>query len=182
MDMPAFDDDVIRRFRAGEQIEGLHRDGLVLLTTTGRRSGTRRTAPMMFVDVEGDPLVIASNAGAAEHPAWFVNLLADPRVTVETPDGRSEEAVAEVLEGEERARVRQEKKKDRLRVEELIRLGEMDPHTATSFLNDAGYAYRAMKEMLEGARLLYSEPDGAMAEVERLLTMDEDVLDMSEND
>lgn len=36
--------------------------------------------------------------------------------------------------------------------------------------------------MLEGARLLYSEPDGAMAEVERLLTMDEDVLDMSEND
>ena len=83
---------------------------------------------------------------------------------------------------EERARVRQEKKKDRLRVEELIRLGEMDPHTATSFLNDAGYAYRAMKEMLEGARLLYSEPDGAMAEVERLLTMDEDVLDMSEQD
>jgi len=105
MDMLAFNDDVIRRFRAGEQIEGLHRDRLVLLTTTGRHSGTRRTAPMMFVDVEGDPLVIASNAGAAEHPAWFVNLLADPRVTVETPDGRSEEARAEVLEGEERARV-----------------------------------------------------------------------------
>jgi len=105
MDMLAFNDDVIRRFSAGEQIEGLHRDRLVLLTTTGRRSGTRRTAPMMFVDVEGDALVIASNAGAAEHPAWFVNLLADPRVTVETPDGRSEEAVAEVLEGEERARV-----------------------------------------------------------------------------
>jgi deazaflavin-dependent oxidoreductase (nitroreductase family) len=105
MDMLAFNDDVIRRFRAGEQIEGLHRDALVLLTTTGRRSGTRRTAPMMFVDLEGDPLVVASNAGAAEHPAWFVNLLADPRVTVETPDGRSAEAVAEVLEGEERARV-----------------------------------------------------------------------------
>lgn len=83
---------------------------------------------------------------------------------------------------EERERVRQEKKKDRLRVEELIRVGEMDPHTATSFLNDAGYAYRAMKEMLEGARLLHSEPDGAMAEVERLLTMEEDVLDMSEHD
>ncbi|WP_345480773.1 nitroreductase/quinone reductase family protein [Amnibacterium soli] len=105
MDMLAFNDDVIRRFRAGEQIEGLHRDALVLLTTTGRRSGTRRTAPMMFVDLEGDPLVVASNAGAAEHPAWFVNLLADPRVTVETPDGCSAEAVAEVLEGEERARV-----------------------------------------------------------------------------
>ena len=83
---------------------------------------------------------------------------------------------------EERERIRHEKRIDRLLVEELIRRGEIDPHTATSFLNDAGYGYRAMKEMLEGARLLYSEPDGAMAEVERLLTMDEDVLDMSEND
>jgi deazaflavin-dependent oxidoreductase (nitroreductase family) len=105
MDMQAFNDDVIRRFRAGEELEGLHRARLVLLTTTGRRSGALRTAPMMFIDVEGDPLVIASNAGAAEHPAWFLNLLADPRATVETPDGRSDQVVAEVLEGEERARV-----------------------------------------------------------------------------
>ena len=83
---------------------------------------------------------------------------------------------------EERERIRHEKRMRRLLVEELIRSGELDPHTATSFLNDVGYGYRAMKELLEGARLLYSEPDGAMAEVERLLTMDEDVLDMSEND
>ncbi|MFN2320328.1 MAG: Na/Pi cotransporter family protein [Dermatophilaceae bacterium] len=83
---------------------------------------------------------------------------------------------------EERERIRHERRISRLLVEELIRMGEIDPHTATSFLNDANYGYRAMKEMLEGARLLYSEPDGAMAEVERLLTMDEDVLDMSEND
>jgi deazaflavin-dependent oxidoreductase (nitroreductase family) len=108
MDMLAFNDDVIRRFRAGEQIEGLHRDRLVLLTTTGRASGARRTAPMMFVDHDGDPLVIASNAGAAAHPAWFLNLLADPRATVETPDGGSADVVAEVLEGEERTRVWQD--------------------------------------------------------------------------
>jgi deazaflavin-dependent oxidoreductase (nitroreductase family) len=105
MDMRAFNDDVIRRFRAGEDIEGLHRDRLLLLTTTGRHTGARRTVPMMFVEVHGEPLVIASNAGAAEHPAWFLNLLADPHATVETPDGRSREVVAEVLEGEERARV-----------------------------------------------------------------------------
>ena len=102
MDMQAFNEDVIRRFRAGEEIDGLHRERLVLLTTTGRHSGERRTAPMMFVRFDGDPLVIASNDGAAVHPAWLLNLREDPHVTVETPDGASIEAVAEELSGDER--------------------------------------------------------------------------------
>jgi deazaflavin-dependent oxidoreductase (nitroreductase family) len=103
MDMRAFNEDVIRRFRAGEQIDGLHRERLVLLTTVGRRSGDEHTAPMMFVDHDGDPLVIASADGAAEHPWWFRNLQADPHVTVETPDGVARQAIAEELAGDERA-------------------------------------------------------------------------------
>jgi deazaflavin-dependent oxidoreductase (nitroreductase family) len=102
--MLAFNDDVIRRYRAGEPLAGLQRERLLLLTTNGRRSGERRTAPMMFVDFDGDPLVIASNDGAAAHPAWFLNLRADPHVTVETPDGATRQAVAEELAGDERAR------------------------------------------------------------------------------
>jgi deazaflavin-dependent oxidoreductase (nitroreductase family) len=104
MDMRAVNAEVIRRFRAGEPIEGMHRERLVLLTTTGRRTREPRTAPMMFVDHDGDPLVIASADGAPRHPEWFRNLEADPHVTVETPDGSRRQAVAEVLRGEERAR------------------------------------------------------------------------------
>ena len=102
MDMQVFNEDVIRRFRAGEEIDGLHRERIVLLTTTGRHSGARRTAPMMFVRFDGDPLVIASNDGAARHPDWLMNLREDPHVTVEMPDGAVSEAVAEELSGDER--------------------------------------------------------------------------------
>ncbi len=97
MEMHAFDAEVIRRFRAGEEIDGLHRERLVLLTTTGRRSGERRTAPVMAVRFDGDPLVIASNDGAARHPEWLLNLRADPHVTVEPPDGAATEAVGGAL-------------------------------------------------------------------------------------
>src|SRR5438067_1506317 len=56
---------------------------LLLLTTTGAKSGQRRTTPMMYVR-DGDHLmVIASNVGAPTHPAWYHNLMAHPDVTVE---------------------------------------------------------------------------------------------------
>jgi deazaflavin-dependent oxidoreductase (nitroreductase family) len=55
----------------------------VLLTTTGRRTGQARTIPLTTLP-DGDRLVlIASNGGAAEHPAWYLNLSADPEVTVQ---------------------------------------------------------------------------------------------------
>jgi deazaflavin-dependent oxidoreductase (nitroreductase family) len=79
---------VIAQFRAGGEVEGMHRDRLLLLTTTGRRSGAERTSPMMF-DEDGDRLlVIASNMGSPEHPDWYRNIEADPRVTVEVGDER----------------------------------------------------------------------------------------------
>ena len=94
---------VIEQFRAGGPVEGMHRERLLLLTTTGRRSGRPHTVPMMF-HRDGDRiLVIASAAGAPRHPEWYLNLAADPAVTVELPD-ETYAGVAERLTGEDRAR------------------------------------------------------------------------------
>ena len=103
MDQLAFNADLIAKFREGEQIEGLHRNMLLLRTTLGRKTGEPRTAPMMF-HLDGDPIVIASNDGASVHPSWFLNLESEPRVTVELPD-ETYETTAQVLEGQEHERV-----------------------------------------------------------------------------
>lgn len=77
---------------------------LLLLTTTGRRSGQLRTTPMMYVPDGKRLLVIASNAGAPAHPDWYLNLVADPRVHVEL--GPEEyDAMASPLEGDEHDQV-----------------------------------------------------------------------------
>jgi deazaflavin-dependent oxidoreductase (nitroreductase family) len=95
---------VIEQFRAGGEIEGMHRDRLLLLTTTGAKSGQPRTTPMMF-HPDGDRLlVIASNMGAPRHPDWYLNLVANPRVTVEVGVERYD-AVASTAEGAERERL-----------------------------------------------------------------------------
>jgi deazaflavin-dependent oxidoreductase (nitroreductase family) len=73
---------------------------LLLLTTLGRRSGKRRTSPMMYLR-EGDRLlVIASNNGATKPPLWYSNLVADPHVSVEVP-GRQFTATATPLAGDD---------------------------------------------------------------------------------
>jgi deazaflavin-dependent oxidoreductase (nitroreductase family) len=55
----------------------------VLLTTTGRRTGRMRTTPLGCLP-DGDRLVlVASNGGATHHPDWYLNLCADPHVTVQ---------------------------------------------------------------------------------------------------
>jgi deazaflavin-dependent oxidoreductase (nitroreductase family) len=94
---------VIEQFRAGGEIEGMHRERLVLLTTVGARTGQLRTTPMMFHPDGERLLVVASNVGAPRHPDWYHNLVANPRVTVEVGVERYE-AVAAPLEGEERDR------------------------------------------------------------------------------
>jgi deazaflavin-dependent oxidoreductase (nitroreductase family) len=95
---------VIEQFRAGGKIDGMHRERLVLLTTTGARTGRRRTTPLMF-QRDGDRVVVmASNNGAPKAPDWYHNLVADPHVTVEIGD-ESYNAVAVVAEGAERERI-----------------------------------------------------------------------------
>jgi deazaflavin-dependent oxidoreductase (nitroreductase family) len=102
MDIADINRQVIEQFRAGGEIEGMHRDRIVLLTTTGARTGQRRTTPMMFHRDGGRLLVVASNVGAPKHPDWYRNLVADPRVSVEVGD-ETYPAVATTLEGTERA-------------------------------------------------------------------------------
>jgi deazaflavin-dependent oxidoreductase (nitroreductase family) len=102
-DMKAHNRKLIEQFRANG---GTAPDGrpLLLLNTTGRRTGERRTTPMMFIPDGDDLLVIASNAGAPAHPDWFRNLVAHPRVVVEV-EGETYPAAAVVPHGEERDRI-----------------------------------------------------------------------------
>jgi deazaflavin-dependent oxidoreductase (nitroreductase family) len=96
---------VIEEFRANAGKVGGHWEGrdLLLLTTTGRRSGRKHTTPMVFTR-DGDRLLVyASKAGAPSHPDWYLNLVASPEVTVEV-GGERYSATATPLEGEERDR------------------------------------------------------------------------------
>lgn len=71
------------------------------LTTTGAKSGVRRTIPLVAIP-HGDAFtIIASNFGQQRHPAWYYNLKANPRVTVSFED-RTRKMVARELEGDER--------------------------------------------------------------------------------
>ncbi len=74
---------------------------VLLLTTTGRRSGLRRTVPLLCLDDRGTVLIIASNNGGPYHPDWYRNLVANPMVEVETRAGRHSMR-AEPLIGAER--------------------------------------------------------------------------------
>jgi deazaflavin-dependent oxidoreductase (nitroreductase family) len=104
MDIQEINRRTIAQFRAGGAIEGMQRDRLVLLTTTGRRSGRATTTPLMFHRDGGRVLVTASNVGAPTHPDWYLNLVADPGVTVEIGD-ETYVATATALEGDERTRI-----------------------------------------------------------------------------
>jgi len=98
--MSDFNDRVIAEFRAyggrvGPPFEGAP---LLLLHSTGARSGQQRTSPMMYADQGERLLVFASKAGAPDNPDWFHNLRAHPRATVELPadDGGDEVRTVEV--------------------------------------------------------------------------------------
>ncbi|MEE2058873.1 nitroreductase family deazaflavin-dependent oxidoreductase [Rhodococcus artemisiae] len=54
-----------------------------LLTTTGRKTGQPRTAPLLFLEADGKVLLVASQGGLPKHPLWFRNIQANPEVTVQ---------------------------------------------------------------------------------------------------
>jgi len=82
----------------------------------------------------------------------------------------------------EEERLRAKKVKSELGdfVEALMIKGALSGSEATSFLNDASYGYRAMKDVIDATRFLYSEPEGPMAEIESILSADEDDIDLPE--
>jgi deazaflavin-dependent oxidoreductase (nitroreductase family) len=77
---------------------------MLLLTTTGAKSGTLRTTPLVYLSDGGRFIVIASKGGAPTHPAWYHNLVAHPDVTVEV-GSETLPVRAAVLSGEERDRL-----------------------------------------------------------------------------
>lgn len=74
---------------------------VALVTTTGRRSGKRRTVPIACYPYRDSVVVSASNSGMEHHPAWYLNMQANPRVTVQLGRERFE-ATAEEVAAEER--------------------------------------------------------------------------------
>ncbi|WP_430542604.1 nitroreductase/quinone reductase family protein [Streptomyces iconiensis] len=94
---------VVDEFRAnGGEVGGPFAGGdLLLLTTTGARTGAAHTTPLGYVRHDGLLLVVASNLGAPAHPAWYHNLLARPTVSVELGT-ETFEAIAVPAEGARR--------------------------------------------------------------------------------
>jgi F420H(2)-dependent quinone reductase len=90
------------RISSGRLLGKVGRAPVLLLTTTGRRSGERRTAPVLY-RADGERLVvIGSNAGYARPPAWSLNLKANPDCEVEV-GGERRAMRARTAAGEERA-------------------------------------------------------------------------------
>ncbi len=106
MDWDEYNRQVIEEFRANDGRVGGPFEGapMVLLHTTGARTGNERINPLMYLP-DGDRVVVfASKGGAPDNPDWYHNLVANPRVTIEVGDA-TRPAVARPVTGEERDRL-----------------------------------------------------------------------------
>jgi deazaflavin-dependent oxidoreductase (nitroreductase family) len=109
--MPESDDDLfgqehVRVYRETNGEHGYHWRGatVLLLNTTGRRSGEPRTMPLIY-RADGDRfIVVGSKGGWKDNPLWYENLKENPDVTIEVK-GETMPVRASVAEGEERARL-----------------------------------------------------------------------------
>jgi len=104
--MHDFNQGIVDEFRANHGVVGGPFAGapVVLLTTTGARTGRKRVNPLVGLVDDGTLYVVASKAGAPTNPDWFHNLLAHPEVGVEFGDD-SFDAVAIPVTGPERDRL-----------------------------------------------------------------------------
>jgi deazaflavin-dependent oxidoreductase (nitroreductase family) len=106
VDRTLFGDEHVRRYReTGGEVGHIWNDvPTLLLTTTGRRTGEQRTAPLIYGQ-DGDAyVVVASKGGAPQHPAWYLNLAADPEVELQVGD-EVFPARARTAAGDERTRL-----------------------------------------------------------------------------
>ncbi|GAS92039.1 nitroreductase family deazaflavin-dependent oxidoreductase [Mycolicibacterium brisbanense] len=101
--LDAFNRGVVEEFRAnGGKVGGQFEGGnLLLLHTTGAKSGKPRLTPLAYVTVEGKMLIVGSYAGAPKDPAWVHNLRANPQVRIEV-GGETYDATARELPAGER--------------------------------------------------------------------------------
>jgi F420H(2)-dependent quinone reductase len=75
---------------------------VMVITTTGRRSGQPRSTVVAYFEHEGGFVTTASNLGSDRHPAWALNLMANPRAIIAV-EGQSLEVISRQARGEERA-------------------------------------------------------------------------------
>ncbi len=94
---------VLFRLSNGRLLGRLEGTGVLILVTRGRKSGKPRSSPLLYFRFEesADLIVVASNYGRDRHPAWYLNITANPNVSVET-NGERFAAEARITEGEER--------------------------------------------------------------------------------
>ncbi len=80
-----FGEEHVRRYEETDGAEGHDWQGatVLILTTTGRRTGKPRATPLIYRKHGGDYLVVASKGGADFHPSWYLNLQANPEVCVQ---------------------------------------------------------------------------------------------------
>ncbi|HEX4888997.1 MAG TPA: nitroreductase family deazaflavin-dependent oxidoreductase [Alphaproteobacteria bacterium] len=84
--------------------EGLGPTPTLLLTTIGRKSGQKRTMPLIYGKVDGNHIVIGSKGGSETHAAWYLNLLANPVAQVQVATEKFT-ARARIATGAERAKI-----------------------------------------------------------------------------
>ena len=86
----------VYRATGGKLFGRMGKSPILLLNTVGRKSGKKRTSPLLYVMDDEDFVVIASKGGAPTHPAWYLNLRANSDASVEVGDRevrvRAEEA------------------------------------------------------------------------------------------
>jgi deazaflavin-dependent oxidoreductase (nitroreductase family) len=104
--MDDFNTSIIEEFRSNDGKVGGMFEGapLLILHTTGARSGTERLAPLMYLDFEDRMFVFASKAGADSHPDWYHNVKANAAVTIEVGTDNHGKTAVEV-DTDERDRI-----------------------------------------------------------------------------
>jgi proline iminopeptidase len=102
-----FGDEHVKRYReTGGEVGHIWKEGstVLLLTTTGRKTGKKRTTPLIYAEDGDRYVIVASQGGAPEHPGWYRNLDKTPEVELQVRD-EVFPARARTAQGEERDRL-----------------------------------------------------------------------------
>lgn len=94
----------VYRATGGKLLGRMGKGPILVLNTLGRKSGRKRATPLLYALDGEDYVVVASKGGAPTHPAWYLNLKADPYATVEVGD-REVRVRAEEVDSDEKARL-----------------------------------------------------------------------------
>jgi deazaflavin-dependent oxidoreductase (nitroreductase family) len=105
-ELPGWIADHLKRYLATNGADGHIWNGVptLLLTTTGRKSGKKGTLPLIYGQDGGRYVIVASRGGAPDHPGWYKNLVAQPKVELQVAADRFP-ARASTVKGEQRTRL-----------------------------------------------------------------------------